>query len=343
MWIESRALLEPCDDGAQQTRDELRRRQIVALEVSFTELAKSARLGGYEVYKISDRIGPCDTWAYFLLDWGRNYAIKHKKSDGPCFEMLIPSAAGPSADEIAVFDVVWPGMEGLGSPLSDAECKCIGVNRGYKYPSNTCLAMYSREKFGLCNPGLDEGLPAGQASLPMRRLDKALPEVQCWKTHEAVEEMYKKGYDPQDRFGGPLPAASFISPFRGASVADKQAAHRVQLGRSIGSALRRRAAATLGAAIHDPDTSDTALPDIEGFPAVTTNDVDESIGTVFQRPRTALTVTQLDRAATVLSLSDLSRRAVGVFSGSNTATDQPLLALAAKDEDLWATFGILAL
>eukprot|EP00959_Pyramimonas_sp_CCMP1952_P122503 2561186-Pyramimonas_sp.AAC.1 len=98
-----------------------------------------------------------------------------------------------------------------------------------------------------------------------------------------------QGCDPRDLFGAPFLVPPHILALRGSNVADKQAAEITQLAHAIDPALRRGAAATVGAAAHDPDASDTALPDPEGVPAIAANDVDESIGVVFQRPRSAPT------------------------------------------------------
>ncbi|CAK0879301.1 unnamed protein product, partial [Prorocentrum cordatum] len=120
--------------------------------------------------------------------------------------------------------------------------------------------------------------------------------------------MYKKGCEAQDLFGAPLSAAMYFPAFRGAGVADEQAANQVQLGHDVGAALRRRAAITLGASIYDPDASDTVHPNTEGVPAImSTHTIDECVWLVFQRARSVPTVPQLNRAAAALSL-DLSKQ-----------------------------------
>ncbi|CAK0792261.1 unnamed protein product, partial [Prorocentrum cordatum] len=252
-------------------------------------------------WRVSEKIEPGDKWADLRLDWDRDYRLKHKKHDGHCSEKLTISIKGPSSDEIAVTEV-------LGNTLSEAECRRLAPNKGAGYPLNTCFARYNREKFGPFHPERTTTPVIGKAPEPIYRVDKAPPELQCWKLHEAVEEIYMKGHDPRDLFGAPIPALTHFLRFRSADVADKQIANKVQLGHNIGAAHRCRAASALGTAIQGPDTSDTGHPGTVGFPAISTNDIDESVGQVFQRPRAVPTASQLDRTTAALSFNDLSRQ-----------------------------------
>ncbi|CAK0837138.1 unnamed protein product, partial [Prorocentrum cordatum] len=119
-----------------------------------------------------------------------------------------------------------------------------------------------------------------------------------------------------------------IKGVRSASVAGSQMADKVQLGRDIGAVLRRRAASTLVAAVHDADVFDSARPSAGGFPAIGTNDVDESVGQVFQWPRaritTALTTPTSPSMATARRDNfekDLVQRAGAIFETREGAAD----------------------
>ncbi|CAK0896806.1 unnamed protein product, partial [Prorocentrum cordatum] len=152
-------------------------------------------------------------------------------------------------------------------------------------------------------------------------------------------------------------------------VSDKQAANEVHSGHDNGMVLRRRAASTLNAAVVDPDTFDVADPNSAGHPATNADEIDRNTGQVFQRTRCVRVAQLLDRTATARGLNELSRQvlhtstahhftlvhgppgsgkttaivalvsawpptlnsglAVGVFTGSNTAADQPLKSFSA--------------
>ncbi|CAK0903381.1 unnamed protein product [Prorocentrum cordatum] len=141
-----------------------------------------------------------------------------------------------------------------------------------KGPSTDDIAVIEVVRTGLQELG--NTFPDAECRRAGPSKDARCPPSTCFVKYNRE----RKGYEAQDLRGVPAPV-SMVSPgLKNASVADKRMANKVHLGHNTGTALRRRAAPTLGAAIHDPGASDTARPGAEGFPANNMNDIDESVG-----------------------------------------------------------------
>ncbi|CAK0890427.1 unnamed protein product, partial [Prorocentrum cordatum] len=144
-WVESRAALELIGDYSQRARDELRRKQSVALDVAITEVSRLSKFKDLDPFQVQERMKPKNGRTYYRLDWPPQYKLMHKKGDGHCIGRVLISVAGPTYDEHPDMEVVWPDLPDLGQPLSGYESKSLGLPKGTKYPSCCCIVQYNRE------------------------------------------------------------------------------------------------------------------------------------------------------------------------------------------------------